>query len=208
MSNYHRYLIKRAYPGYDPQDYSRRDWEHALMQLQMQEMKARAEAEKRRRIEANKLLLRASPEMRQSIENEILSLREASGRGRVRRTFHESQESPWSAAVAPAIGGGLWGGAVGALPGMMLGPRYGGKALATAVGLGASLGALGGGLYGSGRPGRQLAKLKGIGEGVENFRSFHDQLPEKGLDEGYRYGPFSEEHQELARKLLSQAAGK
>jgi hypothetical protein len=206
MPNYHGYLIKRAYPGYDPQDYSRRDWEHTLIQLQMQEMEERAAAEKRRRIEANKLLLRTNPAMRQAIEEEVSTLRETKGRGRIRRIFSQSQENPWSAAIGPAIGGGIMGGMAGAVPGALLMPRYGGKALAGALGLGAGLGALGGGAIGYGRPQRQLAKLKGIGEGLEGFQSYHEQLPEEGLDEGYRYGPFSEAHQELARKLIGQSA--
>lgn len=220
MSDYRAYLIKHAYYPY-PSEYDvmreqyrtmrdpPRDIEAALMEHRMREMEERAEAERRRRVEANKFMLRTNPAMLQAIEQEITSARDIKGRGRIRRVFNESQESPLSAAVVPAIGGGLFGGSLGVLSGIALnGIRRGGsrKALAAMAGIGAGLGALGGGAIGYGRPGRRLAKLKGIGEGLEGFQSYHEQLPEEGLDEGYRYGPFSEAHQELARKLIGQSA--
>lgn len=220
MSDYRAYLIKHAYYPY-PSEYDvmreqyrtmrdpPRDTEAALMEYRMREMEQRAEAEKRRRVDANKFMLRTNPAMLQAIEKEITSARESKGRGRIRRVFNESQESPLSAAVGPAIGGGVLGGTLGVLPGMALaGTRRGGspKALAAMIGIGAGLGALGGGAIGYGRPGRQLAKLKGIGEGLEGFQSHHDQLPEEGLDDGYRYGPFSPSHRELARSLIGQTA--
>lgn len=201
MPNYHGYLIKQAY-----RDDPFRDLEHTMLQFQLADMEQRAELEKQRRRKAMKLVLQSNPEMRKTIENDILALRETRGRGRVRRTFHESQESPWSAAAGPALGGGALGGMLGLMPGAALAPRFGNKALAGGIGLGAGLGALAGGAIGYGHPGRQLAKLKAISEGLEGFGSYHEQLPEEGLDEGYRYGPFSEAHQELARKLIGQSA--
>lgn len=199
--DYHGYLIKQAYNGFDRDD--ERDWRQLMMQVQIDEMERRAAEEKRRRVEANKMILRLNPGMREAIEGDIAQLRETRGRGRIRRIFGESQESPWASAVVPALAGGLFGGMAGTIPHVLFSHRYSGPWLGFA-GLGAGLGALGGGAIGYGRPGRQLAKLKSIGEGLERFQTYHEQLPEEGFEPGHRYGPFSEAHQELARKLVGQ----
>jgi hypothetical protein len=73
------------------------------------------------------------------------------------------------------------------------------------AGLGAGVGALTGGVIGYGRPSRQRKELVDIIKGTSGLLASH---PPDELGEVYSYGPFSEEHQELARKLLSQAAGK
>ena len=193
MPDYHGYLIKQAYRD-DPyaQEYTR-------LQRQLAKMEQRVELEKQRRLEGNKLILKTNPSMLKAIERDIEIARETQGRGRLRKWFGQAQESPWSVAAGQAGSGAVVGALGGGFMGSMLAGRPGLGAL-----VGAPLGALSLGAAGYGQPRKARARLVGVGEGLHGFESTHEQLPEEGLDPGDRFGPFSEEHQALARKLVSQ----